>query len=132
MSKFIGRLEKIYFKNLDLKLKAKIDTGAWSSSIHVDGVEIDGDELVFWIGENKWRYKEYSEVTVKNSFGHEQQRYLIKLKIKIGIKKYNLLVTLADRKKMKYPCLIGRSFLRKYSFLVDVRKKYVNDRFKKI
>jgi hypothetical protein len=39
---------------------------------------------------------------------------------------------LTDRKKMKYPVLIGRRFLYKFNYLVDVTKKNVNDRNKKV
>jgi hypothetical protein len=122
MRKIIGRLEKIYFKDLNLKVTSKIDTGAWRSVLHVDGLELKDDFLYFWIG------------TKENIFmiGDIQQRYCIKLKIKIGKKNYKLDVSLTDRSNMRYSCLLGRSFLRKYGFIVDVTKKNINDRLKKI
>lgn len=134
MRKIIGRLEKIYFKDLNLKVTSKIDTGAWRSVLHVDGLELKDDFLYFWIGtkENIFMIREFETASVKNSFGDIQQRYCIKLKIKIGKKNYKLDVSLTDRSNMRYSCLLGRSFLRKYGFIVDVTKKNINDRLKKI
>lgn len=134
MKKIIGRVEKIYFKDLNLKLTSKIDTGAWRSVLHVDGIEVKEDVLFFWIGDRKNLFviREFETINVKNSFGAIQQRYSIILRIKIGKKNYKLNMSLTDRSSMKYPCLLGRSFLRRYGFVVDVTKKNINDRIKKI
>ena len=130
IKKIIGRSEKIYFPEIDLKLNAKIDTGAWRTSIHVDGFEIKDDKLHFWIGDktNLFIFEDYKETIVKNSFGQTQKRYIISLKMKMGKKKYTLLASLTDRSGMKYSCLIGRRFLKRYGFLVDVTKKNINDK----
>lgn len=134
MKKIIGRIEKIYFKDLNLKFTSKIDTGAWRSVLHVDGLELKDNKLFFWIGEknNLFVIEQFEMVDIKNSFGQIQKRYLINLRIKIGKKRYKLDVSLTDRSNMRYPCLLGRSFLRKYGFVVDVTKKNINDRLKKI
>lgn len=134
MKKIVGRTEEIFFPELNLKVSAKVDTGAWRTALHVDGIRLENDRLIFWIDspENLYSYDDFKVIDVRNSFGEKQTRYSIKLKVKLGKKKYSILVSLTDRKNMKYPCLIGRRFLRRYGFLVDVRQKYVNDRFKKI
>ena len=41
-------------------------------------------------------------------------------------------ISLTDRKKMRYPVLIGRRFLYKFNYLVDVTKKNINDTNKKV
>jgi hypothetical protein len=132
--KIIGRSEKIYFPEINLEVNAKIDTGAWRTSIHVDGFEVIDNKLHFWIGDksNMFIFEEYRETIIKNSFGQTQRRYIVSLKMKMGGKKYTLLASLTDRSDMKYSCLIGRRFLKRYGFLVDVTKKNINDKSKKI
>jgi hypothetical protein len=46
--------------------------------------------------------------------------------IEVEGQKYPIILSLADRSAMKWPVLIGRRFLRKNHFLVDVHhgKKY--------
>ena len=69
---------------------------------------------------------------VKSSNGKLQKRYGIKLKIQIGKKKYRIFTSLTNRKNMKFRLLIGRRFLYLNNFLVDVKKKNIHGRPKKI
>ena len=134
MDKKVGRFEKIFFPELNLKVDCKIDTGAYSVSLHVEDIEeIDG-KLHFWVGErsNKFVYDDFEIISVKSSFGKKQKRYSVKLKMEMGNFLYTVVVSLTDRKKMKFPCLVGRKFLYKHGFLVDVRKKNLHDRNKKM
>lgn len=134
MTKKIGRFEKISIPQLGVKdIDAKIDTGAFNIALHVDGFEVIDNQLYFWIGDGeRICFTEYKEINVKSSFGRTQKRYLIKTKMKLGKKIYKVYVSLTNRKNMKFPCLIGRRFLYKYEYLVDVRKKNLHDRTKKI
>jgi len=134
MTKKIGRFEKISIPQLGIKdLDAKIDTGAFNIALHVDGFEIVDEKLYFWIDKSeKVCFEEYKEIKVKSSFGRIQKRYLIKTKMKLGKKVHKVYVSLTNRKNMKFPCLIGRRFLYKYGYLVDVREKNLHDRTKKI
>ena len=47
-------------------------------------------------------------------------------------KNYKVHISLTNRKKMKYPVLIGRRFLNKFKYMVNVRKKNINDRAKAV
>jgi len=67
---------------------------------------------------------------VKSSNGQSQLRYLILLRMCMGEKIYRIKFSLSSRNEMKCPVLIGRRFLRRFEFLVDVRKQNVNDRTK--
>jgi hypothetical protein len=60
---------------------------------------------------------------VKSSNGKVQERVFVKTHVALGGKTYLTSVSLADRKEMKYPMLIGRKFLAK-GYLVDVSVKY--------
>ena len=48
----------------------------------------------------------------------------------LGEKNYKVHISLTNRKKMKYPVLIGRRFLNRFKYMVNVRKKNINDRAK--
>lgn len=132
MIKEVGRIEKISFLDLNHDVDAKVDTGAWRTSLHVDNISLKDDKLVFKIGRKKFVYDKFKIVKVKNSFGIVQNRYSIKTKIKLGDRIYNISVSLSNREDMKYPCLIGRRFLYRNKYLVDVNKKFVNDTDKKM
>ena len=134
MKKNIGRCERISLIDLGFDSNAKIDTGAYSTVIHVDGVKVVDDKLQFWIGDksNKFIFDRYKRIVVRNSFGKKQKRYSVLTRVSFGDKVYKIYVSLTDRSKMKYPILIGRRFLHKFGFVVDVTKKNINDRTKKV
>ena len=135
MMKFIGRSEKISLIGLNIKsIKSKIDTGAFGATIHVDGLEIKDDKLNFWVGDikNNFTFDKFKTVIVKNSFGESQKRYSIFTKIKIGKSIYKIQVSLSNRSRMRYPVLIGRRFLHKFGYVVDVTKKNIYDTSKKM
>lgn len=129
MIRKIGRYEKVFFPELNLKIDSKIDTGAYSISLHVDGIYEKDNKLVFWIENenNMFSYDEFKMINVKSSFGKTQKRYSIKMIMTLGLDSFEVIVSLSDRKDMKFPCLIGRRFLNKNRFLVDVRKKNLHD-----
>lgn len=131
--KKIGRFEKIFFPNFNEPvIKAKIDTGAFNCSLHVDSVKISNSVLEVSIGDNTYHFNNWTEIKVKSSNGTSQKRFAAKLKIVIGQKKYPIFVSFSDRKTMKFRFLIGRRFLMSNKFIVDVNKKCVHGRPKTI
>jgi hypothetical protein len=133
MTKIIGRTEKIYFPKLNEGvILAKVDTGAFSAALHVDYVKVEDCGLKVKIKNNTYIFNKWSELEVKSSNGKVQKRYGVKLKIQIGKKRYNIFVSLTNRKNMKFRLLIGRKFLHSNNFLVDVKKKNVYGRPKEI
>jgi hypothetical protein len=131
--KYVGRTEKVSFPNLGLgEIDAKVDTGAYGNALHVDEVFTKDDKLFFKIGENEYVYEKYKTIVVRNSFGKKQKRFSIVSKMVLGESVYKVNVSLTNRKKMKYQVLIGRRFLNKFKYLVNVRKKNINDRAKKM
>lgn len=129
----IGRNEKVYFNKLSEGIiTAKIDTGAFSAALHVDSVKEEDYGLKVKIGSNTYIFHKWSELEVKSSNGKVQKRYGLKLKMCLGNKNYRIFVTLTNRKSMKYPLLIGRKFLHNNNFIVDVKKKNIHGRPKKI
>lgn len=130
--KIIGRKEKISLPDLDLKLVwAKVDTGAYTSSIHAENIhveEIEGKRLLkfqaLMEGHHAFTGKivtfdKFTEKKVKNSFGHAEVRYMIVTTIKIADETFPAEFTLSDRSSMRNVILLGRKALKK-RFLVDV------------
>ena len=133
--KKIGRIEKIAFPDLKIdSIDAKIDTGAYGTALHVNGIRTRNGKLSFWVDDPKSRvyFDKYKVISVRNSFGRVQKRYSVMTRVKVGDATYKIYVSLTNRKDMKYPVLIGRRFLYKFNYIVDVRKKNINDRVKKV
>jgi len=129
--KTLGRTDKADFPTLDLvDIDIKIDTGAYTSSIHCYKYYEEDNLLkcLFYDKEHPHYnrkiivFKNYTTAKVKSSNGLVQQRYKVKTKIILFGKKYSISLTLTDRNDMKFPILIGRKFLMK-KFVVDVSLK---------
>ncbi len=132
--KVIGRIDKASFPSLDLfDIDIKIDTGAYTSSIHCHKVKIEDNVLkcLFYdkghplYNGKEVTFKSYKIAKVKSSNGMTQKRYKVNTTIILFDKIYKIDLTLSTRNKMKYPVLIGRRFLSK-KFIVDVNQKYVS------
>lgn len=132
MKQVIGRKEKISIPEWGLTdVKGKVDTGAYTSSIHSDYAEeaiIEGKStLTFTVLSKRYpKYKNnviqttrYVKKKVKNSFGQEELRYQVFTSILLRGKEIDAEFTLSDRSKMKNPILLGRKIL-KGRFIVDV------------
>ncbi|SRR5581483_5262412 len=128
MKPVVGRVERVDFKDGNvIGLPAKVDTGAYRSSIWATKVREQDNTLYFTLlGPSSPFYsgvecstKEYKIVDVENSFGHRQKRYSIFLHIRIGGKSIKSNFTLANRGAKTYSALIGRKLL-KNRFIVDV------------
>lgn len=126
----IGRAEPIDFIDGSTEygmVPAKIDSGAYSSSVWASDIREEGEELVFTLfgkGHDAFtgqqiRTKKYQVVKIENSFGKSERRYGVMLRVRFCGKKVTSFFTLADRSKKIYPVLIGRKLL-KNRFLVDV------------
>jgi hypothetical protein len=129
----IGPVTTITEVSSGLPFPARVDTGATTCSIHYEAIEIEdaaknpednvGKRVRVLIknpdGDEEWiTTKIVDHVTVRTTT-KDDERYKVQLKLRWqGVEK-QVLVTLKDREKMKYPLLVGRNFLRG-DFLVDV------------
>jgi len=121
---FIGRNDKVSFDGLGLKhIDAKIDTGAYTSSLHCSNIHIEiikeQKTLCFQVldirhkaftGE-EIRLSNYSQKWVKSSSGHSELRFFITAEIQLFNQTFPIELSLTDRGDMKKPVLIGRRFL---------------------
>lgn len=129
----IGRVEWINLPDIKIKFKARIDSGAKTTSLHAINIEevqqrgelfvkfqtLDAEgkvvELVRKVGTTQ---------RVSNTSGFVTRRYVIKEKIKMGNIEREVLINLNDRSKMEYKFLVGRNVLLG-RFIVDVARSHV-------
>ncbi|MES2131875.1 MAG: RimK/LysX family protein [Bacteroidota bacterium] len=129
--KLIGRREFVDFPLLSIThVEAKIDTGAYTSSIHckdIKEIKKDGKDILQFklLDDTIHSIETFTRKHIKNSFGEKEERYVIKTLISIGKKRIQTTVSLSDRGNMRYPVLIGRRLL-KAKFIVDVNLIYTN------
>ena len=132
--KIIGRIDKVDFPTLNLlDIDVKIDTGAYTSSMHCyKYYEEDGVLKCLFYDKNhphyngkKILFRNFTTTKVKSSNGMVQNRYMVKTSMILFDRKYRIDLTLNDRDDMKYPILLGRKFLMK-KFVVDVTLKNVS------
>ena len=136
----LGMVDKFDLVELNIyNIKAKIDTGAKTSSLHCTDIVPLKNNLVKFIVLNEKNekltddhvIKTISRISnVKSSNGDVQKRYFVKTKIVIYNKIYTMEVSLSFRDTMKYPLLIGRELL-KQGFIVDVSKQNLSYKAKK-
>lgn len=130
--RLIGRREYVSFPLLNIKkLEAKIDTGAYTCSIHCEDISLSIIDniptLIFSISDDplspakEFKFTEFSTKKIKNSFGEMEERYIIKTVLKIGLKNIIATISLSNRDNMRYPILIGRKPL-KGKFIIDVNQ----------
>lgn len=124
--KIIGRFEKADFPEWELvNLPIKIDTGAYTPSIHYESAEETQEGLLIFFSKNQKKpvlSPQYKMVKVRSSNGNLQKRYKVKTQMVFHGKKYRLEFTLARRNKMRFPVLLGRKFLSG-KFLIDTSLK---------
>lgn len=134
--KIIGRLEQVNLPEFNLfGLDAKIDTGAYSGSLHAHEFEtrMEEDEKILTFKLLDPEHPEYNEKTfetkdffvrkVKSSNGESVLRYFIRTILEMSGEEFEVELSLADRSSMKWPILIGRKNLTK-RFLIDVDSKF--------
>lgn len=132
--KLIGRIDKADFPDLGLKdIRVKIDTGAYTSSIHCAQIKEENGLLkcIFLDMEhpsyNKklLTFETYKKVKVRSSNGVLQERYAIHSTIRLFGEIHKISLSLSDRSDMRVPVLLGRKFL-KGKFIVDPQLTYIS------
>lgn len=130
----IGEVEYALVGGRGLLKKARIDTGATTSSIGIASLtpfERDGDKwLRFTVndrlegGFQTFERPLIRRVDIKRHDAEANRRPVVTLKITIGDLARDVEVTLANRDAFDFPLLIGRNFLEG-RVLVDVSQRYI-------
>ncbi len=130
----VGWLEKARIYPAGMLVKARVDTGARTSSLganSLDYFERDDEEWVRFTttnykGKKIWlERKVYRTARVKHYSGRLQERPVIRLGICLGGVYREGEVNLENRSLMNYQMLIGREFLDGH-FLVDPDAVFIN------
>ena len=139
MQKILGRYDRVDLPELGLiDIHAKVDTGAFTSSLHCHKAEVIDGQLQFilldeehpeWTG-MKFIFTDFERRDIKNSFGEVERRFVITTSIKIFNETLVTEFSLSNRGSLKFPILLGRKFLRD-RFLIDVKKKNLSFREKR-
>ncbi|OLU12986.1 ribosomal protein S6 modification protein [Pseudomonas sp. PA15(2017)] len=120
-------------------LRAKIDTGASTSSLHASDIqpfERDGERWVrftAYIGtqvqrRHRCEARLVALKTIKSSNGQAQSRYVIRTSLMLGDLQWPVEFTLASRKTMRYRMLLGSKALVDGQLVVNPALTYVQDK----
>lgn len=134
-----GWIEKAKMEPWDIEIKAKLDSGALTSSMHAEDIESferDGEDWVRFTIEVEDEDSEeqvserverpiFRHLTV-NSAGGEDSRPVVLMKICIGKTIYEEQFSLEDRDDMLYPLLLGRRTIQHLGE-VDVTKTFLHE-----
>jgi hypothetical protein len=140
----IGRTDKADFPELSLsEIDLKIDSGAYTSSIHcsnINKITVNGVSLIqftlldpehSFYNNKEFTFKNYASKIVKSSNGVSEMRFMILTEIFIFNKTFPIYLTLSERKDMKFPILLGRKFLNK-KFMIDTTMKNLSYKLKNL
>lgn len=139
MQKILGRYDRVDLPELGLSnIHAKIDTGAYTSSLHCHHASVVEGELEFVLLDQehpeftgiKFRFPKYEIRDIKNSFGEVERRFVIVTTLTIFNEEITTEFSLSNRGSLKFPILIGRKILRD-RFLIDVKQKNLSYREKR-
>ena len=119
-------------------LRAKVDTGARTSALHVDAQWRFTDGGAPWVGfrvttgeagstpvEGAAALLEEREVT--DSGGHRTIRAFLRTRLQLGVVERDIEINLADRRGMRFPMLLGRTAIAG-AFTVDPASSFLASR----
>lgn len=131
-----GWVEKVVIEDQNYAVKAKLDTGAKTSSIHAENIELfekdkkkwirftlvlpDADKSLQRMTLEKPRVR---RVKVKEHDGEHDSRPVVELDICFNGFHYNAQFTLVNRQEYIYSILLGRRFLNEKA-IVDPSKTF--------
>ncbi len=130
----LGRSDRVDLPDLGLvDIHAKIDTGAYTCSLHCSRAEVVDRQLEFILLDEEhpeftgmpFRVRSFEQREIRNSFGEAELRYVIKSRIRIHGRLIRAEFSLSNRGNLRFPVLLGRKILR-HRFLIDVTKKDIS------
>ena len=122
----VGLAEEVILVHWGIRMPARIDTGAATSSLDARNLAVKDGIAEFKLPDKygglelklpvlKWR-------VTKSAMG-QKRRPVVEIDLCLGSKHIRTEVNLMDRSGLNYPMLIGRNVLKK-NFVVDCMKSY--------
>lgn len=140
--KIVGWVESATIADVDITFKAKLDTGAKTSSIDAEVIDIrkvgkpkkdyTGEQVVFSIkNDNNNKSVTFERdivryVRIKKKNGGFLRRPVIKMELCIAGRQVHEEVNLANRGNFIYPLLIGRNMMQHAKLSVDPSRTFVS------
>ena len=146
----LGYLEWVVMHDTGVRLKARLDTGAKTSSLHAVNVEEFEKDDERWVsfqlplGDHEDQPSEgqisHEEVVlefempvervvlIKRKGASSQRRYVVNMDFCVAGSVHNTQFSLADRGKFSYPVLLGRRFMSDDDILVDSANGFISDK----
>lgn len=132
----IGWREMVSLPELGVSdMRAKIDTGARTSAIHAEDqevFEVDGARWVrFRVPASRYHKRFRVEVPVldlrdiKNTSGIPEQRIVIRTLLVLGTHRWHIDLSLANREKMGFDMILGRTAIRGRKVLVHPGRSFL-------
>ena len=146
----LGYVEWVVMQDTSLRLKARLDTGAKTSSLHATNVEPfekEGEEWVSFqipLGDHEDQPTEGEldhedvileferpverTVLIKRKGAPSQKRYVVMMDFCIAGTTHTTEFSLTNRGKFSYPALLGRRFMRDDNILIDSADSFIAER----
>ncbi len=126
----IGWREHVGLPELGIaSLHAKIDTGARTSALHAVDFDLYQHDGARWIsfhvplpGEPRSKRSAariLDERLIRNSSGVSEHRYVVETTLVLGRRHWRIEVSLADREKMGFDLILGRTAVRRRRLLIN-------------
>lgn len=122
----IGPTEMVDIAEASIGFLGRVDTGAKTTSLHAESIEMDGSMVRFELagpdGRRLAMRRPVAKIdTVRSATGSEE-RIFVELTLEHEGYAKPVLVNLKDRSHMTYPLLLGRNWL-KDDYVVDVSQE---------
>ncbi|MCK0138884.1 RimK/LysX family protein [Aliiroseovarius sp. F47248L] len=116
-------------------LPAKVDTGARTSALHAVDQKLFDRDGAPWVEfmiplKNRRTTRRIcapvlEERDIKNTGGVPERRLVVRTTLVISKRHWLIDVSLANREKMEFDVILGRSAIRRHRMLVDPRRSYL-------
>ncbi len=133
----VGALEQCDLPELKIKaLNIRVDTGAKTSSLHVDNIVASEQDGETWVSFDihpdihnvdrvvRRSAKVKSQRVIKSSNAAKEERFVIDTTICLGDRSWPIELTLTNRSNMSYLMLLGREAMMA-KLLVDPSEEYL-------
>ncbi|HET8849926.1 MAG TPA: ATP-dependent zinc protease [Marinobacter sp.] len=145
----MGFVEWVVMEDTDVRLKARMDTGAKTSSLHAVNIEEFDNNGERWVrfqlplgdhedqpSEGELEHEEvileferpvFRTVLIKRKSAPSQRRYVVMMKFCIAGSTHKTQFSLTDRGKFSYPVLLGRRFMADDNVLINSEETFTAD-----
>lgn len=135
-----GWVENVYVEAIESEFKAKLDTGAKTSSLRADVIKLvrppytkgkkkPKRHVIFQVADPAGKISTLERrlvrwVLIKDRKGGLQRRPVVRMEFCVAGKRFYSEVNLSERKDMIYPVLIGRNMLQDGNIVVDTNQTF--------